>query len=227
MEEFDPVFTVKAATETEPAKKVKFAPGNLYWDGSEFKFEEHQYDYKSSRDASHVRHFFWSKNARVAYAADYAAANTEFGITPAKTDTFFAADGGAIEGYTVLDKTEWRYLIVHALEKASDKPKVVTVAGKKCVILKPDGFNGTVADTYTADQWAAAETTGLVALPFAGNYSGSIVNNAGTLGHYWSASPESSSASKAWYAYFDSGDANTNFSNRNDGRVVRLVSVVE
>lgn len=104
------VFTVN-----DSGKKVKFAPGNLFWDGEKFGVEEHQYDFPTVWDPNHVGHFYWSKDARVAYSDDYDTANGTYGITPTITDTFFAADGGAITGWTVLSSDEWQYLIDHSL----------------------------------------------------------------------------------------------------------------
>mgnify|MGYP003294592041 CR=1 FL=1 len=98
-------------TINDSGKTVKFTKGNLYWNGNEFRCEENQYDCITAWDDSHVEYFFWSKDARVAYASDYSAANTEFGITPAETDIFFSANGEVFEGFTVLSKAEWDYLI--------------------------------------------------------------------------------------------------------------------
>lgn len=224
IEEFEPVFTVNAS-----GKQVKFAPGNLYWDGTQFMFEEHQYDYPESWDASHVGRFYWSKTASVAYAENY----SDSGKT--KSDVFFAVNGEAIRGYTVLNKDEWTYLIDNSLEKASDKPKVVTVAGKNCVILKPDGFSesgGTVAGSYTAETWATAESKhGLVALPLTGSRSGSSLYTVGSSASYWSSTPDDDDSSNAWSAYFPSDPSDNGHalecSYRKYGRSVRLVKVVE
>lgn len=216
------IFTVN-----DSGKKVKFAKGNLYWDGSIFKFEKHQYDYPTTWDANHVGHFFWSKTASVAYAASYSDSDKT------TSDTFFAADGGAIEDYTVLSKNEWQYLIDNAIAKNE-----VIIDGKSCTVLKPDGFSGTVADTYTAAEWVAAEASGLVALPFAGQRGGLIYSGgwldidstsfygAGSYGYYWSFTPDSSVAGSARPAYFDPGQANMDsLSARFSGYPVRLVSV--
>lgn len=212
------VFTVN-----DSGKTVKFTKGNLYWDGSKFSCEANQYDYPTSWDASHVGHFFWSKDARVAYAADYNAANTEFGITPATTDTFFAADGGVFEGFTVLSKTEWGYLFSNAVAKNSSSENTITIAGKSCLVLKPDGFSGTVADSYTAAEWVEAEKSGLVALPFAGSRTGSSPSSGGSNGDCWSSAP--SGSYEAWYACFGSNNAATYDNLRYCGYSVRLVSV--
>ena len=211
------VFTVKAATESTPAKKVKFTKGNLYWNGSAFKCEANQYDYPTAWDSTHVGHFYWSKSKDVAIAKSYSDSEKS------DSDTFFAANGGAIEGLTVLSKDEWDYLFEHSLAKNSSSKITITIAGKNYIVLKADGFSGAVADTYTAEEWATAEASGLVALPLAGNRTITVFNGVGTYGNFWSATPNGSGG--AYYARFDSGSAYTDDDFRDDSYSVRLVSV--
>lgn len=202
------LFTVNAS-----GKKVRFAPGNLYWDGKEFRFEKHQYDYPTERKPDHIGHFSWSKDASKAIAPKYNDRKAQC------NDTFFAANGGAIKGYTVLSEEEWDYLIDNAIAK-----KAVVIDGKKCVILKPDGFGGTVKDSYSAEEWTDAESKhGLVALPFAGYRNGSSFYFVGSYGSYWSSTPHDSGS--AWGAYFDSDYAFAYNDLRGYGYSVRLVSV--
>lgn len=104
LEKLSKVFTVN-----EDGDKVRFSLGNLYWDGTDFKFEEHQYDFASTWNRNHISHFYWSKSASIAMAKSY----NDSGRT--KTDNFFAADNGTIEGYTVLSRDEWQYIIDHSL----------------------------------------------------------------------------------------------------------------
>ena len=201
-------FTVNAS-----GKKVRFAPGNLYWDGKEFRFEKHQYDYPTERKPDHIGHFFRSKYAAKAIAPRYNDGKAQC------NDKFFAANGGAIKGYTVLSEKEWDYLIDNAIAK-----KAAIINGKKCVILKPDGFVGTVKDSYSAEEWTNAESEdGLVALPFVGFLYGSSFLCVGSYGFYWSSTPDGSSS--AWRTYFSSGGAGTNNLSRYYGYSVRLVSV--
>ena len=93
----------------------------MYWDGSAFKFEDDQYSFQSSWNTSHVSHFFWSKDARVAYSTSHSKANTQYGITPTVTDVFFTNETTetAKSNFTVNDVTgkyrtlsaeEWKYL---------------------------------------------------------------------------------------------------------------------
>lgn len=212
------VFTVNNS-----GKKVKFTKGNLYWNGGEFRCEEKQYDYPTTRVADHIGYFFYSKTASVAYAASYS--------DPGKTitDIFFAADGGAIEGFTVLDMSEWVYLFKNALAKNSSSKNTITIDGKNCIVLKPDGFSGTVADSYTADEWAEAEKAGLVAQPFSGFYdstSNSSNDYANLSGGFWSTTPDKDDAFYAWYLFFSPTCAENEYARRRSyAYPVRLVSV--
>lgn len=206
------LFTVNAS-----GKKVKFAPGNLYWDGEKFCFEKHQYDYPTKWKSDHIGHFFWCKDASKAVALAYDGRKTQ------RTDKFFASDGGAIEGYSVLSGEEWGYLFANALAKNSSSLNTITIDGKDCLVLKPDGFAGTVKDSYTAAEWATAEASGLVALPFAGHRYVSNFNRVGSYGFYWSSTPYDSYS--AWGAYFNSDHAYASDNYRDYGRSVRLVSV--
>lgn len=213
------IFTVN-----DSGKKVKFSPGNLYWNGTEFKFEEHQYDRIAKLDANHVANFYWSKDARVARSTNYyVAANEEFAITPKTNDKFFAVDGGAIEGWTVLTATEWRYVLANAKEKESK------VNGNNSLILKPDGFSGTVADSYTAEEWAAAELAyGLVALPCICYRTGENFNPI-SYHEYWSSTPTAGDVEKAsgMDDFNGAGTLGIYDRKRSYGYAIRLVQVVQ
>lgn len=93
-------------------RKVRFSQGNLFWDGTKFKFEANQYNFQNPWSASHVNLFFWSKTASVAYAASYSD-NPESG-----DDVFFTNQSGFTvnvcgreqAGWRTLTKEEWKYL---------------------------------------------------------------------------------------------------------------------
>lgn len=70
--------------------------------------------------------------------------------------------------------------------------------------------------------WAALEAAGCVFLPAAGYRNGTSVYNVGSLGYYWSSSPNGSS--KAYCLYFYIGNVDpAHDSSRHDGSSVRLV----
>lgn len=86
---------------------VRFAPGNLYWDGSAFRFEANQWSFASTWDANHVSHFFWSKSASVAYASNYsdsgASTDDEF-FTNSSSFQVHGEDAGT---WRTLSDSEW------------------------------------------------------------------------------------------------------------------------
>lgn len=168
---------VFAFTVNSSGKKVAFSPGNLYWDGSKFAFEEHQYDRPITWNASHIGHFYWSKSAEVARAETWNDPSFS------SEDKLFAADGGAIAGYTVLSVAEYQYLIDNAYVKYA------TIDGVLCAIFKPDDFSENIVDSYTAETWSIIEkTTGLVAFPLTGSRSGTSMSSTTQTGGYWTIS---------------------------------------
>ena len=135
-------------------KKVHFSQGNLYYDGSAFKFEANQYDSPASWDASHVSHFYWSKDASVATAKTYSDAGAAAGDvfftnadeTTAKAGFTVNVNGKEQSGWRTLSKKEWQYLFnndnTYGVNNRSGKYKYgVTVCGKtNCVVLLPDNW---------------------------------------------------------------------------------------
>ena len=94
------------------------------------------------------------------------------------------------------------------------------------MILQPDGFTGTVAHEYNADEWAAAEASGLVALPLAGDRDGDYLFLSDCeYGCYWTSTTSSDDERSAWCAYHHFGDTYTDEFSRDYGFPVRLVQV--
>lgn len=210
------VFTVN-----ESGKTVKFAPANLFWNGEKFIFLDHQYSATTKRYFDNdVDHFFWSKSAQYAYYGTY----LNYGIST--SDNLFAVDGGAIEGFTVLSKDEWDYVLTNAVAMNSSSKTKIMIASNSCIVLKPDGFNGIVADSYTAKEWEEAEKSGLVALPMAGLYS-SGSNIYGQGGYYWTSTPDGDDAEKAWGVQLGDGSGIVISTWRSSGYCIRLVQVID
>lgn len=204
------VFTVN-----DQGKKVRFSKGNLYWNGARFVIEDQQYSYPTTRNERHVGHFFYSKNADVARAAEY---NDD---SKSHTDILFAANGGAINGYTVLTKDEWKYLMDHSMQSK----EAVTIADIKCVILVPDGYTGSVESTYSASEWEAEEADGLVALTYSGEFTGnSSLSYKNLKGYFWTCNPNEGNSLYSWYASFDSNGTRISDFHKRDSRIaIRLV----
>ena len=173
-------------------KKVYFSRGNLYADGNKaLNFEANQYSSASSWAASHVSHFYWSKDADEAVKQDF---NVEQSMSAG--DVFFTnadgfkvnVDGKEQSGWRTLSTAEWQYLFNYG-DYTSDvrngKYKWATVSGVGGYVIAPDDFTGTLQESYAND--AELVTAGnLVFLPAAGYRSGSSVDFVSDYGYYWS-----------------------------------------
>ncbi len=148
--------------------------------------------------------------------------------------------------YRTLTKDEWDYLF-NTRTNASDKKGVARINlnadGTQYInglVLLPDSwtcpegitFQGGFASsssiqvyadyqTFTLAQWQQLEAAGAVFLPASGDRLGSVVDIVQYGGLYWSATP--SDSDRAYYLYFDSYEAYTNFNFRYNGQAVRLV----
>lgn len=174
---------------------VGFSKGNLYWDGDSYEFEANQYDFPTTRSASHMGHFFWSQYPEVARASSYD--DTE----RAANDVFFTNDeeytanpdftvAGISGRFRTLSMLEWKYLLKGRTNADNLSKNHVSVCGmEECLIIAPDNFEGTIKDSYNAEEWAAAEAQGLVCLPIAGYLFSSYGDVSSGFGYYWSSAP--------------------------------------
>gem|GEM_PF-2727653 len=213
-------------------KKVRFTRSNLYWNGTDWGFEANQMDYPTAWNANHVSHFYWTKTAAASYALKYDESTTTTSDVP-----FFAESKGGliVEGtsglyvLSVNGTTEgWRYLLEKRTNAINLCKNNVTVAGKSvCYIIAPDDYTGTIATSYTADEWVTAEASGLVCLPPAGGRGEDAVGyGSGAVGgNYWSSTP--ASGSKVTYAlrhtFIATSGSTGSSSLRNYGYSLRLV----
>lgn len=213
------VFSVSATT------TVEFAPGNLYWDGSAFRFEANQWSTKPASsgtwDASHVSHFYWSKTASVAYAKDYSDDGASTGDVFFTNASDFQVNGEDAGTWRTLSKAEWDYLLNTRTNASSLRAWVtlsdVSVSG---LVLLPDGSTATASGITTSSALADA---GAVFLPAAGLRLGTDVYYVGSDGIYWSSTPYEFYEDFAFSMYFNSGNVYTNYDYRNSGLAVRLV----
>lgn len=128
---------------------------------------------------------------------------------------------GSEEIYYALSKDEWVYLF------DNHSTKWASVNGVNGYVIAPDGFAGTLSDTYADDAALAADN--LVFLPAAGSHQVSDGNNAhnvGNFGLYWSSTAVVRKA-YAYQLYFGSGTVDPDASsNRGIGCSVRLTTDV-
>lgn len=186
-------------------KKVQFTKGNLYWDGSAFKFETSQTAYQTTWNATHIDHFFWTKTQAASYAERY-----NDGANTATDVPFFAESNkgnlsvNGTTGYYALTKDEWDYLIFRRPNAASLRKTEVRVGGTKCFVIAPDNFDVSKwkgeNEYYTLDE---ANSLKLLCLPVAGRFDETKSTKHSYLenyGYYWTATPNSNVNYKD-YAY--------------------------
>ena len=224
--EWTPTFCLNGKFSVSATKQVNFTKGNLYWDGSDFRFETSQTAYPTEWNTSHVGHFFWTKTAEASYNSSYSDGTTS------TSDNFFADGSDAshmltVEGQSdlyVLSKDEWEYLIKTRTNASSLRKINVKVNGVEgCLVIAPDDYTGTIASSYDASEWATAEATGFVCLPRAGHRTngGTSITYANSSGRYLSATLKSQST--AYNLYFSTSDIKLDYEERNSGRTIRLV----
>jgi len=239
----------------EDGTKVCFAKGNLYYDGSAFKFEDNQLDYPTSWNTSHVGHFYWSKDASNAYAEEF---NQE--EERQEDDVFFtnATETTPNSTFTVksqqglwrtLSSGEWEYLLARKDASSKYKYGYAIVQEKKGIIILPDTFidpkknDGSKSfvpgndyyssyqdNKYTISNWAAMESVGAVFLPAAGYRDGNeeptTIKDYNDFGFYGSSS--TSDENEAFYLNFANGSIHaSNPYNRSHSIAVRLVSDIQ
>ena len=148
------------------------------------------------------------------------------------------SNGGNQEdcGWRTLTIEEWQYLFITRSTPSGIRYAKAKVNDVNGVILLPDDWNANyytlnstnssgasyTTNTITATQWAILEQFGAVFFPAAGFRYGTSVNDAGSIGNYWSSSPYYSNS--AWYVFFnDSGLSTGSYDYRYCGQSLRLV----
>jgi len=236
-------------------KKVQFTKGNLWCNTTTtpvaYAFETNQYDISDSWDynASHVYHFFWTKDAANSYVKSYSD-----GTTTADDVPFFAESKGGLtvagtKGLYALSMSEWSYLINEDNESSgrsqTNRFAFAQVNEKNGLLIFPDGYQeGTAVSGVTgiatvntydakyptssiaAETWSTMEAAGVVFLPAAGSWDGTWMNGKNSAGFYWSSTP--SSAEKGYYCAFTGWNLNSYEEYyRNNAQSLRLVKTVE
>ena len=234
-----PKFTVGMDGDTPIT--VEFAPGNLYWDGTEskFKFEANQWSTTpasgSTWDASHVSHFYWSKDAAEAIKEEFSweqPMSTEDEFFTEASD--FQVSGYEANTWRTLSRAEWNYLLGFDPEQWAQTDDYGRPGAKglcawkefdegthKGLVILPDGTDASVMESITSTE--ALATHGAVFLPAAGDRSGTGVYGVGSYGNYWSGTPYGDNEGYAYGMYFNSGCVSVINDNRGGGYAVRLV----
>ncbi len=247
--------TYKEGFSISESKQVRFAKGNLYWDGSAFKFEANQWDYRhfngikddravingveTTTPEGTVGSFFWNYCSSNACAKNY--------DDNLNDQTFFTnVDGFQVDGQTgwyTLSRDEWDYLLNSRTPNTTiANYKVLTISGSTAtvggLVILPDNSNSTVlldAITTTAD----LATYGAVFLSKMGRRYDSLrgwgddwvagVYSFDEFGHYLSCTPADVGDTRAWSMCFDIKNyvLRMELFAKFDGNSVRLVRNVE
>lgn len=208
-------------------KKVLFSNGNLFWDGSAFRFEVYRQWYSSGKASwvtAHISHFYWSKDASVAYAETYSDAGVTAG------DVFFTNTDGfkvvnASEEYTgwrTLSADEWNYLFnIRTVNGGTGKDKSfslgINYGGMMGLVLYPDNYSGNPISGNVDNL-----PEGVVFLASMGERNGSTISSARECGYYWSST--ASLSTTVFGLEFDDSNLwiGSNFG-RSGGYCIRLV----
>ena len=235
-----PVFSVSST------KKVVFSPGNLQYDGTNWKFAEHQWQVLGANGTGDsgtantypMDLFTWGYLATPAYnGKDYVG-----GIDHLSGDTDWGHVMG--EGWSTPTYDEWKYVFFErnattVNETANARFAKGQVGGVHGLILFPDtythpdgvtlpvginndGDTGWNGNDYNVADWAKMEAAGCVFLPAAGSREGGSVYDVGYNGRYWhSTAKGSTGAGYFWFysSYFYGWEG----SSRYFGLSVRLV----
>lgn len=200
---------------------VEFAPGNLYWDGSAFRFEANQWDTQPTSDGewvpNHVSHFKWSDKDN-AVTDDY-----EF------NDELFCASNFTVTGdshtdWRTLSDAEWGYLLGTASPSRANatslRKRKDFGGGVKGLVILPDRTDASVMDKIASTSDLAKY--GAVFLPAAGYRDCTEMSNVGEDGRYWSSTPCGEFA--CFMGFYSSADVvYTSDDYRYNGFAVRLV----
>jgi hypothetical protein len=157
-------------------KQVQFSKGNLYYDGSEWGFEDNQYDFRTweandaikdgvysetGTESGNVGLFYWTKDTAKSYLVEYDSSGRS------SEDTFFANNNADVMGeeWFALSYDELYYLFDTRAD-ASNKRGIATVNTGSISILGvvllpdswtlPDGCSWTAGDSL---EWEGMEWT--------------------------------------------------------------------
>ena len=197
--------------------KVLFSKGNLYYDGSVFRFEDNQYDFvpsvgdeygESEWDPYHISHFHWSMDKDRAIAENPSEEQTygdyddifftNWTETTAKSGFTVNVEGQAQTGWRTLSIKEWEYLfLARTVNGGTGKDKTystnITYGEKIGIVLYPDDYTGPVLSDVVEKL-----PEGVVFLPATGQRLNDWVQDIGDYGQYWSSS---SDTYDQWSAY--------------------------
>ena len=198
--------------------KVEFAPGNLYYDGSVFRFEANQWSFSNTWNENHVSLFKWSN-----------AANAVTATITHSGDLFCANDftvSGDSHKWRTLTDAEWKYLLGKSnpcRDNAANLCEWKELDNKtnNGLVILPDGTENPSAVMSGIKSTSDLAAYGAVFLPATGKRDGTGVTVVGDNGIYWSSTPGGDN--DAYRLNFKSASVYTSTDGRRYGYSVRLV----
>ncbi len=217
------------------SKKVQFSRGNLFYNGSTYEFETNQYDHveNGAFNASHVAHFYWSKDAAAARSNTYSDPSFTYAdvfFTNATVDTpksDFTVNGETGK-YRILSAPEWQYVLFGRTVKGGTglgytHSVGITYGGIDGMVIYPDNYSGSILSGTVSKL-----PGGVVFLPLAGERNGNqgIFNVNNGHGFYWSSSVDTAALLPSAYFYQFYAGLSDPYSSRTvmTGNAVRLVA---
>lgn len=225
-----------------------FSKGNLQYRNGTWRFAEDQLQYigednsqiASPTNPNWIDLFGWGTgdNPTVAYDfsyGDYYSNYTEWGSNP------ISNGGNQAYLWRTLTNDEWNYLINTRTTTSGIRYAKATVFGVAGIIILPDDWSPSYYTLNSTNSEYAAyssniislsywyldiEAHGAVFLPAAGYRRAASVYNVGSIGYYWSSSPNGSNY--AHCLYFNGSDqTEMGYDFRFFGKSVRLVTAAE
>ena len=182
--------------------KIKFSQANMYWDGSAFGFEAHQFDCIGTWDDNHISHFFYSIYAQDAYRAEQLQdlshiAGVLFTNNPSNeaTPNPNLTVNGETGVWRALTSADWQALFNR--NGGSKWGRAVIGGCTPGIVLLPDAWTlpdgcsfspgDYSSNTYNFLQWAKMEANGAVFFPAVGRrIKNSELTELGQVGYLWS-----------------------------------------
>ena len=200
-------------------RKVEFAPGNLYYDGSAFRFEANQWSFSSTWNVNHVSLFKWSD------ATDAVKGDNSYSGGQLFCASNFTVSGDSHKWRTLTD-AEWKYLLGKSnpcRDNAASLCEWKELDNKtnNGLVILPDGTENPSAVMSDIKSTSDLATYGAVFLPATGQRQGTGVENVGAIGIYWSSTGVDDN--DAYRLNFYSGSVYTSTQGRSYGYSLRLV----
>ena len=224
--------------------QVCFSQGNLQYQASTdtWRFAENQWDYVGEANANisptydgWIDLFGWGTGDN---PTNSSTSNSDYSNFTDWGANSISNGGNQANTWRTLTYDEWNYLMFNRITTSGIRYAKASLNGVNGVIVLPDDWNasyymlnntnstsaGFASNTITLDDWEGIlETNGVVFLPVAGARDGTSVFDVGTLGHYWSSTPNDSG--DAGYLYFYSNFLYLKYDRLpRNGHSVRLVA---